>query len=105
MPYFRAKAGMPKWVPYARTAAYAAFRVADVRACRGRLAPGWSVASAVGTPTTLPIKTDTQRIPCLTVMATPPGCSPPHVDPRRSDLAGHDCAHSASPRVPGAGPP
>src|SRR5229473_7248510 len=104
MPYFRAKAGMPKWVSYARTAAYAAFRVADVRAGRGRPAPGWSVASADGTPTTLPIKTDTHAIPRLTVMATPPGCSPPRVDPRRSDLAGRDSADSASRGIAGAGP-
>jgi len=49
MPYFRAKAGMPAFASYARTAA---------RACGGRPAAGWSVASAEGTPTTLPIRSD-----------------------------------------------
>src|SRR5882724_1695866 len=49
MPYFRAKAGMPAFASYARTAA---------RACGGRPAGGWSVASAEGTPTTLPIRSD-----------------------------------------------
>jgi len=34
-----------------------------------------------GTATTLPIKSDNHAIPCLTVMAIPPGCSPRHFEP------------------------
>src|SRR6266566_6477445 len=63
MPYFRANAGMPAFASYARTAA---------RACGGRPAAGWSVASTEGTATTPPIKSDNHAILCLTVIAIPP---------------------------------